>query len=94
MRTAVKNRVHALLARQGIVPEHTDLFGKGGREFLADVELPDGSRRRLDSLLALIGDFDRELAATTSEINARAKADERVGGCTARSAGSGATRRC
>ena len=78
MRAAVKNRVHALLARQGIVPEHTDLFGKGGREFLADVELPDGSRRRLDSLLALIGDFDRELAATTSEINARAKADERV----------------
>ena len=30
MRTAVKNRVHALLARQGILPEHTDLFGKGG----------------------------------------------------------------
>jgi transposase len=33
MRTAVKNRLHALLARQGILPEHTDLFGKAGREF-------------------------------------------------------------
>ena len=43
MRTAVKNRVHALLARQGILPEHTDLFGKAGREFLAGLELPDGS---------------------------------------------------
>ena len=42
MRTAVKNRVHALLARQGILPEHTDLFGKAGREFLAGLELPDG----------------------------------------------------
>jgi transposase len=78
MRTAVKNRVHALLARQGILQEHSDLFGKRGREFLASLELPDGSRRRLDSLLALIGDFDREITATTSEIDARAKADDRV----------------
>ena len=78
MRTAVKNRVHAPSARQGILPEHTDLFGKTGREFLAGLELPDGSRRRLDSLMALIGDFDREITATTREIDARAKADERV----------------
>jgi len=78
MRTAVKNRVHALLARQGIRPEHTDLFGKAGREFLAGLELPDGSRRRLDSLMSLIGDFDREITATTREIDARAKTDDRV----------------
>ena len=78
MRTAVKNRVHALLARQGIRPEHTDLFGKAGREFLAALELPAGSRRRLDSLMSLLGDFDREITATTREIDARAKADDRV----------------
>jgi transposase len=78
MRTAVKNRVHALLARQGIRPEHSDLFGTAGREFLAELELPDGLRRRLDSLMSLIGDFDREITATTREIDARAKADERV----------------
>ena len=79
MRTAVKNRVHALLARQGILPEHSDLFGKGGQQFLASLQLPEGSRQRLDSLLALIADFDREITATTREIDARAKADERVG---------------
>ena len=78
MRTAVKNRVHALLARQGIRQEHADLFGKAGREFLASLELPEGSRRQLDSLMALIGDFDREITATTREIDARAKTDERV----------------
>ena len=70
--------MHALLARQGIPREQSDLFGKGGREFLAAPPLPEGSRRRLDSLMALIGDFDRELAATTREIDARAKTDERV----------------
>src|SRR6266704_5491476 len=31
MRSALKNRVHALLARQGIQREHADLFGKSGR---------------------------------------------------------------
>jgi transposase len=78
LRTSIKNRVHALLARQGILPEHTDLFGKTGREFLAALELPDGPRRRLDSLIALICDFDREITSTTGEIDRRAKTDERV----------------
>ena len=78
LRTSIKNRVHALLARQGILPEHSDLFGQAGREFLASLELPDGPRRRLDSLMSLIGDFDREIAATTKEIDQHAKADERV----------------
>jgi transposase len=78
MRTSVKNRVHALLARQGILPEHTDLFGKTGREFLAGLELPDGPRRRLDSFMTLICDLDREITAATREIDARARADARV----------------
>ncbi len=78
LRTSVKNRVHALLARQGILPEHTDLFGTAGREYLSTLQLPDGPRRRLDSLTALICDFDREITNTTSEIDQRAKADERV----------------
>ena len=42
------------------------------------LQLPDGPRRRLDSLIALICDFDREITDTTSEIDQRAKADERV----------------
>ena len=78
LRTSIKNRVHALLARQGILPDYSDPFGTAGREFLRCLELPDGPRRRLDSLLALIGDFDREIAQTTAEINQQAKADERV----------------
>src|SRR5438045_3318202 len=44
MRTAVKNRVPALLARPGMLPEHADLFGKAGREFLAGLGLPEGTR--------------------------------------------------
>src|ERR671935_12737 len=58
MRSALKNRVHALLARQGIQREHADLFGAGGRRYLAKLALREPARRRLDSLLSLIGDSD------------------------------------
>jgi len=78
MRSALKNRVHAILAKHGITREHSDLFGKGGRQFLAALELREAPRRRLDSLIALICDFDREIEATTKEIDQRAKTDDRV----------------
>jgi transposase len=51
---------------------------QGRTGVLASLELSDGSPRRRDSLLSLIGDFDREITTTTREIDARAKADDRV----------------
>jgi transposase len=78
IRSALKNRVHAILAKHGVTRQHSDLFGKSGRRFLDELELRDAPRRRLDSLLALIDDFDREIDATTQEIEQRAKADDRV----------------
>jgi transposase len=78
MRTATKNRVHAILAKHGITHQHSDLFGTAGRQFLAALELRDAPRRRLTSLLSLLDDFEREITSTTSEIEQQAKADERV----------------
>jgi transposase len=78
MRSAIKNRVHAILARHGVIHQHADLFGKAGREFLATIELRAAPRQRIDSLLALLDDFDREIDATAKEIDRQAKDDERV----------------
>jgi transposase len=78
MRSALKNRVHALLARQGIQREHADLFGEGGRRFLDQLPLREPARRRLDSLLSLIGNFDREIEQAKREIDALARHDPRV----------------
>jgi transposase len=78
MRSALKNRVHALLARQGIQREHADLFGRGGRGFLSELPLREPARRRLDSLLSLISDFDREIEQAKREIDALARHDPRV----------------
>jgi transposase len=78
MRTALKNRVHAILARHGVIHDHSDLFGKAGRRFLAGLELRQAPRQRLDSLLALLDDLDREIDKAASEIDRQAKADDRV----------------
>jgi transposase len=78
MRSAIKNRVHAILARHGVIHQHADLFGKAGREFLATVELRPAPRQRIDSLLALLENFDREIDAAAKEIDRQAKDDERV----------------
>ena len=78
MRTALKNRVSAILAKHGIAAPYSDMFGVGGTQFLAELELQESPRRRLDSHLALIADFTREIDATSGEIDARAKADPYV----------------
>ena len=78
MRSAIKNRVHAILARHGVIHQHSDLFGKAGRQFLATVPLRPAPRQRLDSLLALLEDFDREIDAAAKDIDRQAQADPRV----------------
>jgi hypothetical protein len=78
MRSALKNRVHALLAKHGVQHGHADLFGRGGSEFLAALELREPPRRRLESSLALIADIDREIELAAGEIDALAKHDDRV----------------
>src|SRR5215204_4986480 len=78
MRSALKNRVAATLAKNGIARPYSNLFGPGGSRFLAELELREGPRRRLDSLLSLIGDFDREIDQTSAEIDQRATADPYV----------------
>ena len=78
MRSALKNRVHAMLARHGVQHGHSDLFGRAGTAFLDELALREPPRRRLDSVLSLIADFDREIEAATREIDRRARRDERV----------------
>jgi transposase len=78
LRAARKNRVHALLFRQGVQHGRAELFGKRGRRFLVELSLPASTRQRLESLLALISDFDRELVAVKRELEARAHSHPRV----------------
>src|SRR5215211_1202865 len=78
MRSALKNRVHAVLAAHGLQRPYQRLFGPNGRSFLEQLELRQPVRQRLDSLLRLIDDFDREIELALREIEALAEQDARV----------------
>ena len=78
MRSALKHRVAAILAKNGVQPAYSDLFGPAGRRFLAELPLREPPRKRLDSLLALVDAFDAEIEQTSRAIDARATQDPDV----------------
>src|SRR4051794_31549636 len=60
-RTRVKNEIHAILIRRlKGRPDVSDLFGKAGRAWLAELELPIEERETLDSGLRQIDFLDAE----------------------------------
>jgi transposase len=62
-RTRCKNEVHAVLMRnlKGR-PPMTDAFGKRGRAWLAELELPDDERQTVDGCLRQVDFLDAEIA--------------------------------
>src|SRR4051794_41381048 len=64
-RTRAKNEVHAIVMRRlKGRPEASDLFGKKGRAWLAELELPIEERETLDSGLRQIDAKPRRPAST------------------------------
>lgn len=71
IQTGVKNRVHAVLHRHGLVHGFADLFGRDGRRFLSllvaprDITLPDSARATLKGQLQLLDQVRRQIAQAT-----------------------------
>jgi transposase len=63
-RTRAKNETHAALVRTlaGKAPV-SDVFGKGGREWLSDLELPADERETVEGCLRQIDFLDQEIEA-------------------------------
>ena len=61
LRSAVKNRIHALLHRFGILHAYSDLFGKQGRQFLEQLQLPPASRAVLEGSLEAVSSINRKI---------------------------------
>jgi transposase len=79
VQTMVKNRIHALLSQHMLdAPDVSDLFGKAGRQWLAEVPLPDSDRHVLDSDLALLEVLQRHIAASNDLLKALSAGDEPV----------------
>jgi len=82
VQTMVKNRIHVLIDRQvGVrerVMQFTDLFGKGGLEFLQTVELPGRERELLDGELTLLEAVRERIAESNDLIRELAEGDALV----------------
>jgi transposase len=75
MRTMLKNRVHAVLHRRGILPPEQGLFTQVGRGFLAQTPLDAAGREILDRLLDLIGRIDQAVRESTASVKELSRTD-------------------
>jgi transposase len=74
-RTRAKNEAHGVLARNLCErPPVTDAFGKAGRQWLVELQLPVDERLTLDGCLRQVDFLDAEVAALDREIAKRALA--------------------
>jgi transposase len=67
-RTALKNRVHAILIAHGIPSPSSDLFGVGGRRLLERLALPEPWRSTTAASLALIDTLDEQITACERDL--------------------------
>lgn len=68
LRTQVKNKIHAVLLRNGIKHEFSDVFGKAGIEYLYSIDLEMCDRFELDQYLKMIEEMDEKIDKTTERV--------------------------
>jgi transposase len=78
MRTRLTCQVHALLAEHGALPEMTDVFGRAGKRFLAELELPEISRARIEANVRLAEEIAGEVALAERELRSLFRGDDRL----------------
>lgn len=77
-RGQLKNRIHAILHRQGVLHDFSDLFGKGGRAFLEKMDVPPAVRAVLDGWLKLLDNVNDMLGEVETWMQQNMQADEVV----------------
>jgi transposase len=69
LRSGLKAQVHAVMAKAGVLPGVTDMFGPKGQQLLDAMELADAYLVRVESLRDLIEVYDREVGMLERRIH-------------------------
>jgi transposase len=69
LRSGLKSQVHAVMAKEGVLPGVTDMFGPAGQRLLDEMELAHAYVIRVESLRDLIEVYDREVAMLERRIH-------------------------
>jgi len=78
LRSMTKNKVHALVDRNGLKHEFSDLFGKSAMQWLKSLELSGLDRLMLDNYLMHLESLNMQIERVDAEITARATIDKDV----------------
>jgi len=73
-----KNKIQAILLRNGVKHNFSDLFGKSGMSFLRDLELRESEKYRLDSYLTVVETLQKEKKQTKKKIESLCKHNEQA----------------
>src|SRR6266699_3851794 len=75
LRSGLKAQVHAVMAKEGVLPAVTDMFCKAGNAQLDTMALGEAYTIRVESLRDLIEVYDREVAMLETKIRERLRGD-------------------
>ena len=75
LRSGLKAQVHAVMAKEGVLPDVVDMFGPAGRKQLDGMALGESYTIRVESLRDLIGIYDREIVMLEHKIHAHLRQD-------------------
>jgi len=78
MRTVVKNKIHALLIKNGLQHPFSDLFGKAGKAWLAELEIRPVYGNSLKGYLRILNSLEEEVLPISREIKKMAPADPKA----------------
>lgn len=64
LRVQVKNKIHAILLRNGLIHEYSDVFGVAGTRYLKSLDLEMRDRYQMDSYLEIIEFLNKQTKET------------------------------
>jgi transposase len=71
LRTSAKAQVHAVMAKLGILPAMSDMFGPGGQALLDEMDFEGGYGLRVESLRYLLDVYQEELVEVERAVHSR-----------------------
>jgi len=77
-RARMKNLLQSVLHQEGVHKPVSDVFGKRGRQWLAELELSPAARRAVDTYLGQVDQLNEVIAAQERELAAMAAEDTRA----------------
>ena len=76
IQTGIKNKIHAILAKNNISHDYTDLFGKAGMAFLHSLSLHENYQVALEGYLSVLETVRHEIRGVSKKVQQLAEDDQ------------------